>query len=162
MAPSEEGPKVFHAYPNGASLFERASGCIGASFFPLAYIVAPATLLLAAVGILVAPFHWITISLWVPVLASVLLPPIPSSALLRSWPFKYMPAYFDYSEICETEDNTVKELMATKRVLFVAQPHGVFTFAGACAAVVWGSRFWRPEHCPTVLLEAPPNRCRHA
>lgn len=143
-------PRVTHAYPNGATAFQKLSGCVAASFFPLAYILAPLNVVLALLALLIAPFSWVTHALWAPLLASIACPPLPSNVLLQSWPFKYMPAYFNYTEIAEVDDAEVEELMQTKRVMFVGQPHGVFTFCGACAAVTWGSRFWRPEKCPTV------------
>jgi hypothetical protein len=31
---------------------------------------------------------------------SALIPPVPSGYMLKSWPFKYMPAYFDFTEVC--------------------------------------------------------------
>eukprot|EP00192_Tetraselmis_astigmatica_P013957 CAMPEP_0117696540 /NCGR_PEP_ID=MMETSP0804-20121206/28730_1 /TAXON_ID=1074897 /ORGANISM="Tetraselmis astigmatica, Strain CCMP880" /LENGTH=307 /DNA_ID=CAMNT_0005510691 /DNA_START=15 /DNA_END=939 /DNA_ORIENTATION=- len=129
------GPKVYTPYPS-PTRFQWVSGGLGASFFPLVYIVAPGSLLVAALALCLAPFHWFTATVWALIFASVALPPIPSVGLLQSWPFKYMPAYFQYSEISEVEDDKVKELMASRRVMFVAQPHGVFTFGGACAVEV--------------------------
>mmetsp|Transcript_26538 Transcript_26538/g.44427 ORF Transcript_26538/g.44427 Transcript_26538/m.44427 type:complete len:339 (-) Transcript_26538:234-1250(-) len=143
--------EILHAYPKGASLFQRVSGAIGASFFSLTYVIAPIWVITAIVAPFVLPFNWYSMLLYVPVVVSALIPPIPSGYMLKSWPFKYMPAYFDFTEISETSDAEIKELLATKRVIFTAQPHGVFTFGGACAGVEWGKRFWDPADCPTTV-----------
>ena len=142
---------VVDSYPKGATLFELVSGGIGATFFPFVYIFAPFYLVFALIALPVLHVQWSTAALiWLPLLLSAMVPPIGSNSCLQSWPFKYFPAYFDSSEIAEIGDSELKELMRTKRVMFVAQPHGVFTFAGASALVSWGRRFWNPETCPTV------------
>ena len=149
---------VVTSYPKGATLFEWVSGGIGASFFPFVYIFAPFYLIFALISlpaVLLLHVQWSTAALiWLPLVLSAMVPPIGSNSCLQSWPFKYFPAYFEYSEIAEISDPELKELMRTKRVMFVAQPHGVFTFAGATAIVSWGRRFWDPETCPTVSDES--------
>jgi hypothetical protein len=47
-------------------------------------------------------FHFSSAWTWAivaPVFISAILPPLPSATLIQSWPFKYMPAYFDYAEV---------------------------------------------------------------
>ena len=78
----------------------------------------------------------------------------------QGWPFKYMPAYFDFEEVMEMTDEQTRELMRTKRAIFAAQPHGVFTFGGACSGVTWGAgRFYHPKQVPTavanVVMQTP-------
>jgi hypothetical protein len=49
-------------------------------------------------------------------------------------------------------DEQTRELMRTKRAIFAAQPHGVFTFGGACSGVTWGKgRFYHPARVPTAV-----------
>eukprot|EP00959_Pyramimonas_sp_CCMP1952_P068628 1432501-Pyramimonas_sp.AAC.2 len=108
----------------------------------MVYVAAPVWVMGAIGSAILAPFHWCSLVFYVPVIVSALIPPIPSVRLLKSWPFKYMPAYFNFSEISETTDEEIKKLMATKHVIFTAMPHAVFTFGGACLGVEWGKRFW--------------------
>ena len=41
--------------------------------------------------------------------------------------------------------------MKTRKVLLCIQPHGVFSFGGACAGVEWSKKWWKPEDCPTAV-----------
>lgn len=142
---------VIHAYPDGVPMYDWISGCIGASLFPFFFMFAPIYVTVAITAVF-ADVSWATlIVMWFPIVVSVATPPIGSLYLVRSWPFKYIPAYFDYSEISETSDEELDELMNTKRVMFVGQPHGVFAFAGASSLELWSLRkFWTPSKCPTV------------
>jgi hypothetical protein len=144
---------VTKAMPN-PSAYEQFVGGIGASCFALVYIVAPIWLLSAVWLLCTAPFAvntWIIIS---PIVLSAVLPPVASKQFLQQWPFKYMPAYFDYEEVREMDDEQIQHLMATKRVLMCAQPHGVFSFGGACAGVEWSKKWWDPNMSPTAAASS--------
>jgi hypothetical protein len=55
-------------------------------------------------------------------------------------------------QVSEMTDEQTRELMRTKRAIFAAQPHGVFTFGGACSGVTWGKgRFYHPARVPTAV-----------
>ena len=110
----------------------------------------PCTLLLAPLLLLMYPFWWLTWSLLAPLIVSSLLPPVPSRSFLQAWPFKHIGAYFNYSEIKELGDPELRALIAKRSVLFCVQPHGVFSFGGACAGVEWARRWWHPGSIPTA------------
>ena len=137
-------PTVIHACANGdanaATRYEFLVGGFAATLFTSAYVLVPLLLILVPLMLLLAPTWWLTWLVATPFLASAVLPPLPSRSFLRTWPFKHMPSYFNYSEIKELSDDGVQALIGERAVLFCVQPHGVFTFGGACAGVEWSRK----------------------
>jgi len=54
--------------------------------------------------------------------------------LLGCWPFRCVPKFFRYEEYHEITDAEMRS--SGKNYILGAHPHGVFTFAGVCAAIV--------------------------
>lgn len=112
-------------------------GFLAASVFSVAYVAAPIHVFLA-LGVTVRhPFWWGAWLMNLPILVSFMLPSRLverfSNPLFCSWPMRQIPKYFEYEEYHETTDS---ELRSTgKNYLVGAHPHGVFSFAGVCAAV---------------------------
>ena len=96
-APWPKGVAVTHANKNGdataASYFAFVSGAIAALSFTVVYVVAPLSLLGIPALVIAYPYWWLSWALAAPLIASAILPPIPSRSFLQAWPFKHMPAY---------------------------------------------------------------------
>ena len=111
-------------------------------------------MILIPVLMLSQPYWWATWVLAGPFILSAIVPPIPSRAFLQAWPFRHMPKYFNFSEIREISDDQVQELIRSRPVIFSIQPHGVFSFGGACAGVQWATRWWHPKQIPTSVASS--------
>jgi 2-acylglycerol O-acyltransferase 2 len=133
-----------------AFISDHVAGGAAASLFSSAYYVVPLWLLSGIWMVLTNPFSMTSFVVVLPIVISAILPPYGSKTLLRSWPFSCIPTYFNYEEIKETTDEEVQELMKKRRVLFCVQPHGVFSFGGACAGVEWSKSWWSPTESPTA------------
>ena len=48
----------------------------------------------------------------------------------------------------------MRALIESRAVLFCVQPHGVFSFGGACAGVTWADRWWNPADIPTAVARS--------
>lgn len=142
------------SYPGGTAL-ERNVGFLAASVFSVAYVAAPIHVFLA-LGVTVRhPFWWGAWLMNLPILVSFMLPSRLverfSNPLFCSWPMRQIPKYFEYEEYHETTDS---ELRSTgKNYLVGAHPHGVFSFAGVCAAVATHSS---PDGFGAALPEEAP------
>ena len=151
--PFPAGLDVRHACPGGvrsaSSLWQRMSGALAATIFTVTYILVPLLLIAIPCLVVMKPRWWVTWALAGPFVLSALVPPIPSRSFLQSWPFKYMPSYFNFSEVRETSDEDVQALIKSRPVIFSIQPHGVFSFGGASAGVEWAKRWWHPKQIPT-------------
>lgn len=149
---------VNHACPGGvraaSSFGARLSGCLAASIFTCVYIAVPILVFAIPILIVVAPSWWVTWTLAGPFLLSALSPPMPSRSFLQAWPFRHMPAYFNFSEIREISDAEVQKLIEERPVIFSIQPHGVFSFGGASAGVEWANRWWHPKQIPTSVASS--------
>jgi hypothetical protein len=62
-------------------------------------MLAPAYFVAAITSLFWMPRSLYTAALLLPLMLSLVLPPMPSERLLQSWPFRYMPAYFDFEEV---------------------------------------------------------------
>ncbi|KAJ1621715.1 hypothetical protein T492DRAFT_619040 [Pavlovales sp. CCMP2436] len=129
------------------SAVEWFAGGVASSFFSVVYILAPVWILFCSLAIVVAPRNSITHAAWVPLLISICVPPIAAPWLLRLWLFQCLPKYFQYKEILEIDDASLRERMKQRPFIFTALPHGVISFGGICSAVVRASS--------PVLLEMP-------
>ena len=118
--------------------FERFVGFLAASIFSIIYVAAPLYLFAALLSV---PFYgltsWTTIKLWLPLVASMLLPDsihhVLSPLILCSWPFRQIPKYFEFEEIHEMGDEELKK--SGKNYIFAVHPHGVFSYVGVCGAI---------------------------
>jgi hypothetical protein len=134
-------------HSSGSNL-ERLVGGVGAAFFSLVYFVGPLWILFCLGALIVAPRSSVTHAAWVPLLISICVPPIPSPQLLKLWIFRCVPKFFQYKEICETDDNELFAYMKTRSVIFTAAPHGVISYVGICSAIVRADE-------PALLLDMP-------
>mmetsp|Transcript_27285 Transcript_27285/g.55659 ORF Transcript_27285/g.55659 Transcript_27285/m.55659 type:complete len:314 (-) Transcript_27285:882-1823(-) len=108
-------------------------GMLTASIFSIAYLVIPIYLLSAMICLLLQfPSSHSYLTYAFPVLLSILIPPMPSKILLRL--LRPMLDYFDFETIQLDEDNIRKQITNGKSFLFAAQPHGIITYCGMCAA----------------------------
>jgi hypothetical protein len=89
-----------------------------------------------------------------PMLISIITPPRPSPFILRL--LQPMLDYFDYEAIY-TDDKNVREAIANgKNFLFAAQPHGILSFVGMCAAVSKPEDVMRvPTATASAVLQTP-------
>jgi hypothetical protein len=121
-----------------SSAIERHVGFLAASIFSVSYVVAPLLTLGSAASLLRYPRWWLSWALFTPVAASLLLPgkfiEYIGPTILASWPFQCVPKYFQYEEYFEITDNDLRK--SGKNYIVGAHPHGVFSFAGVCAAIV--------------------------
>eukprot|EP00440_Ansanella_granifera_P041720 gb/GFBE01045235.1/.p1 GENE.gb/GFBE01045235.1/~~gb/GFBE01045235.1/.p1 ORF type:complete len:349 (+),score=46.12 gb/GFBE01045235.1/:1-1047(+) len=117
---------------------ERLVGFLAASVFSITYVAAPLNVLAALFCLTRWPSWWVTWLMHSPLILSCLTPSSFharfSHALLTSWPMQQIPKYFAYEEYHETPDSEMRA--AGKNFIIGAHPHGVFSFAGVCAAVV--------------------------
>lgn len=117
--------------------FERAVGFAAASVFSLTYVAAPLYCLACAISLFSAgPMSTVTLALWLPLIISMLLPELSKTVgpyVLKSWPMRQIPKYFEYEEYCEFTDSEI--LGSGKNYVVGAHPHGVFSFCGVCCAV---------------------------
>lgn len=120
-----------------STALQRRVGFLCASIFSLAYVVAPVVAVGSAVGMALRPSSWAARAGVCATLVSVLLPrrvvERTGSACLRTWPMQCILRYFHFEEFHEVTDS---ELRASGRNYCVGMhPHGVFSFAGVCAAL---------------------------
>jgi hypothetical protein len=58
------------------------------------------------------------------------------------------------TQIKEIPDDEVKKIVLGRHAILSVQPHGVFSFGGACAAVQWGRNWWHPTLVPTAVASS--------
>jgi len=120
-----------------SSAQERLVGFLAASVFSLVYVLAPLHVLAAIACLLRWPTWWGTWAMIAPLIVSMLLPSSLVENLgplvLSSWPMRQVPKYFSYEEYHEITDSEIRK--SGKNYIFGTHPHGVFSFAGVCAAV---------------------------
>lgn len=125
----------------GANSTERMIGFVAASVFSGIYVIAPCYLVAVLVALLRAP---LSLTVWlfcVPMAISVALPasvlPRIGAWVLRTYPLRQIPKFFEYEEFAETTDADVLAMHARGgRAIFCVHPHGVFPFVSVCAAIV--------------------------
>ena len=151
--PWPKGVVVHHACPEGvrhrSPLWHRLSGAIAATIFSFTYVLVPCLLIAIPTLVFTRPEWWLTWVLAGPFLLSAVVPPIPSRTFLLNWPFRHLPEYFNFSVISESTDEELKSLIGNRACIFSFQPHGVFSFGGASAGVLWARSWWHPRDVPT-------------
>mmetsp|Transcript_38699 Transcript_38699/g.81093 ORF Transcript_38699/g.81093 Transcript_38699/m.81093 type:complete len:241 (-) Transcript_38699:225-947(-) len=126
-----------------------------ASTMTIAYFTIPIYLLTAIASLILRyPTTKLSFLYATPMLLSLFIPPCYSRtalALLRP-----IVNYFDFEAIYMDETNVRNQMNEGKNYIFAAQPHGVLSYAGFCAAV---SKPDDPGRVPTavasVLLNVP-------
>mmetsp|Transcript_35930 Transcript_35930/g.86732 ORF Transcript_35930/g.86732 Transcript_35930/m.86732 type:complete len:320 (-) Transcript_35930:171-1130(-) len=109
-------------------------GMTFASVFTIAYLLIPPYLLSATVAMIMRyPSTKSSILYASPMLISIITSPRSSILTLRL--LRPMLDYFDLEAIHLDEKNTRSQMANGKSYLFAAQPHGVLSFVGMCAAV---------------------------
>lgn len=123
---------------NESTAMERHVGFLAASVFTVTYVVAPLLTLGSAASLLRYPRWWLSWAVFAPVATSLVLPAkfieYVGPMILTSWPFQCVPKYFQYEEYFEMTDSDIRK--SGKNYIVGAHPHGVFSFAGVCAAIV--------------------------
>mmetsp|Transcript_25332 Transcript_25332/g.38911 ORF Transcript_25332/g.38911 Transcript_25332/m.38911 type:complete len:319 (+) Transcript_25332:206-1162(+) len=109
-------------------------GMIVASIFSFAYLIIPIYLLSSACCLILRyPTTNASLAVALPMFISIIIPPLPSTFILRM--LKPMLYYFDYEAIYTDDKNVRQAIAGGKNFLFAAQPHGILSFVGMCAAV---------------------------
>ncbi|KAH8065064.1 2-acylglycerol O-acyltransferase [Aureococcus anophagefferens] len=124
----------------GGSDGEKLVGFLAASVFSAVYVIAPCYLVAAVVRLAQAPLAPSTWLLCLPLVGSMLLPPavLPPFGmwLLRQYPLRQIPKYFDFEEYAEfTDAEFLRWHEEGKRAVACIHPHGVFPFVSVCGAV---------------------------
>ncbi|KAL9180288.1 hypothetical protein ACHAXT_008258 [Thalassiosira profunda] len=130
-------------------------GMAVASTFSIAYLLIP-TYLISATAALILRYPSTKASLVyaLPMLLSIITPPRFSPLAIRV--IRPLLSYFDYEEIHTDEKNVRSSMAKGKRYLFAAQPHGVLTFVGMCAAATNPSDVENvPTAAASVVLKMP-------
>ena len=130
-------PSLTRSFADSSRL-QRFVGFLAASFFSVAFLVAPFCLLGVLCNLALHPLSR-TAWLWaLPLLFSLLLPDAVTRLLgrfvLRSYPLRCIPFYFRYSEYLEISDAELKSL--GRNVILAQHPHGVISFCSICAGIV--------------------------
>ncbi|KAH8069172.1 2-acylglycerol O-acyltransferase [Aureococcus anophagefferens] len=131
----------------GGSDGEKLVGFLAASVFSAVYVIAPCYLVAAVARLAQAPLAPSTWLLCLPLVGSMLLPPavLPPFGmwLLRQYPLRQIPKYFDFEEYAEfTDAEFLRWHEEGKRAVACIHPHGVFPFVSVCGAV---STVCRPD-----------------
>ena len=107
--------------------------CI-ATIFSMAYLLIPIYLLTATACLLRYPTSSSSILYALPMLISILIP--PRSSLLALQFIHPMLSYFDFESIYHLDsESTIRTSMNNgTSYIFAAQPHGVLSYVGMCAA----------------------------
>lgn len=107
--------------------------CI-ATIFSMAYLLIPIYLLTATACLLRYPTSSSSILYALPMLISILIP--PRSSLLALQLIHPMLSYFDFESIYHLDsESTIRTSMNNgTSYIFAAQPHGVLSYVGMCAA----------------------------
>ncbi|KAH8055191.1 2-acylglycerol O-acyltransferase [Aureococcus anophagefferens] len=124
----------------GGSDGEKLVGFLAASVFSAVYVIAPCYLVAAVARLAQAPLAPSTWLLCLPLVGSMLLPPavLPPFGmwLLRQYPLRQIPKYFDFEEYAEfTDAEFLRWHEEGKRAVACIHPHGVFPFVSVCGAV---------------------------
>ena len=116
------------------SLPQWILGMTISSIFSIAYLLIP-IYLLSAIATLIMRYPSTNSSILyaLPMLISIVIPPQPSRFVLRL--LRPMLDYFDFESIHLDEKNIRSNMANGTNYLFAAQPHGVLSFVGMCAAV---------------------------
>jgi hypothetical protein len=91
----------------------------------------------------------------VPVVVSVLIPPIPTPNLLATPFFKNILKYVDFEEVLETTDEELEVLTKDRNYIYATQPHGVMSVAGVAYAIHSAPRSIPPTAAASVILSMP-------
>lgn len=90
-----------------------------------------------------------------PIIVSMLLPCI-HAPLICSEVLRPMSEFFKYDFIGETSDEEVIQFSKKKKIMFVAQPHGVVSFGGMCSKAVMPPEFYpMPTAVAASLMKTP-------
>jgi len=120
-----------------STAIERHGGFLAASVFSVTYVTAPLLLTGSVVSVARYPRWWVSWAALTPILASLALPSslveLLGPTVLGWWPFRCVPKFFRYEEYHEITDAEMRN--SGKNYVLGAHPHGVFTFAGVCAAI---------------------------
>mmetsp|Transcript_4988 Transcript_4988/g.12657 ORF Transcript_4988/g.12657 Transcript_4988/m.12657 type:complete len:322 (-) Transcript_4988:389-1354(-) len=109
-----------------------------ASFFSLAYVLAPIWIVLSVVVLI---FQWPSLPVAVAIASPVILSAILPRWEAPSWVFQTflspMLDYFDYEEIIETKPvNIRKNIRENKKPYMIAlQPHGILSYVSFCSTI---------------------------
>lgn len=155
---SDKAPKVSD-YSAGSAL-EKLVGGLGATIFSAVYIGGPLWILFCLVAAGVAPRHPLTLVAWVPLVISILVPPIAAPWILKLWIFQCIPKYFQYREIVEIDDESLGEVMKERAIIFTAVRAAPPT-RHRTRALMRPTRGYRSQ--PSPPAPAPhPHSCRTA
>mmetsp|Transcript_22566 Transcript_22566/g.29293 ORF Transcript_22566/g.29293 Transcript_22566/m.29293 type:complete len:307 (+) Transcript_22566:26-946(+) len=126
-------------------------------FFSLSYYYAGIYIFSCIALLILYPTNYIIWLSATPLFISILLPPIASPSLLKTYFFRCMLSYFDFEHIDETSYEEIQEIEKTKRIIYTAQPHGVMSFCGMCYGVVAASEGKKlaPTAAASVILQIP-------
>lgn len=112
-------------------------GFVCASIFSLAYVMSPLFTVGCAMWAVRRPYSWAARGGCSVVLMSVLFPgqlaERVGSRVLVSWPMQCILKYFRFEEYHEIPDEEIRN--SGRNYLVGMHPHGVFSFAGLCAAL---------------------------
>eukprot|EP00121_Abeoforma_whisleri_P008003 Awhi_evm1s7327 len=110
-------------YPNPTT-YEFLVGGFAASLMSLSYFIIPFWLGYSIFAVIFYPFSFFTWLIVTPIITSIVYPPQPSKTALQQWPFKYMPAYFDFEAVYEIDEKEIPKMMEERPNLVCVQPHG--------------------------------------
>lgn len=155
---NKEKASIMHdnAKTNAAKPFHRwFLGMIIASIFSFAYLIIP-IYLLSSIYCLILRFPT-TKSAFIyamPMLISIVIPAKASPFILRH--LSPMLDYFDYEAIYTDDENVRKRIHEGENFLFAAQPHGILSFVGMCAAASKPDDVLRvPTAAASAVLQTP-------
>jgi len=153
---NKRGDRKIYRYETSKepSLLESIVGFLAASIFSLAYFIVPTWILTAMALLMWQPLEPSTWFVIVPIMISYVVPPVPMRWLLRTWPFRVVPAYFQYREILETSHEDLQKLVEEKPTIISLHPHGVFSLCALCAAIKWSISWWYPATTPTAVADS--------
>ena len=169
MATSSKPTKFVEIEEYGADkqndAFAIASGFIGASVFSCMYYIAP-TVMLGSIALslyylfqcyqaarFVVPSA-LTLLFCVPFFSSAFLPRINLPGSMSMWPFKHVPAYFNYVEVREFTVEEGLAIMKRRPLIGACHPHGVFSFGGLASAVASVGTWYEPENMPLAAANS--------
>lgn len=156
MCNKEKASMHDNAKTNAAKPFHRwFLGMIIASIFSFAYLIIP-IYLLSSIYCLILRFPT-TKSAFIyamPMLISIVIPAKASPFILRH--LSPMLDYFDYEAIYTDDENVRKRIHEGENFLFAAQPHGILSFVGMCAAASKPDDVLRvPTAAASAVLQTP-------
>lgn len=128
--------KPTRSYSESTQL-ERCVGFAAASIFSLVYVVAPLITMGSLLALVRTPSSWLARAVCGAAVTSALVPGWVAekvgSRVLVTWPFQCILRFFEFEEYHEITDSEIRA--SDKNYVIGMHPHGVFSFAGVCAAL---------------------------